>query len=116
MARLAGSRSTRRPPTDARARAWLAMRMLRTFDAPALITACGITRDNAVKYLAELAGAGFVRRLSDYAGGKAGVFREYRIARDSGPKAPITSRDGAVYDQNTSKRYARGGAEIIDAS
>jgi len=116
MARLRGSGSTRRPATDARAKAWASMRVLRRFDAPALISVCGISRDNATKYLAQIAQAGFLRRLSGYAGGKAGVFAEYQIARDSGPRAPIVRLDCTIYDPNTGKRYGRDGAEVFDAN
>lgn len=115
MARTTGAVSTRRPPTDVRASAWESMRMLRRFDAPALMSVCGISRVNVKQYLLQLVRGGFVRRLPGYAQGKAGVFIEYQIARDSGPKAPIASRDGSVYDQNTGKRYGRDGAEVLHA-
>lgn len=110
--RVIGARSSRRPATDARARAWTSMRILRRFTAPDLITSASVTPENAQKYLRELERAGFIRRLPGFRSGVPGHFLTFQLVRNAGPKAPICSKDGLVLDPNTGTRYGIDGEAV----
>ncbi len=100
------------PTTGARARAWTSMRILRRFTIADIMATAEIPRQNASKYLVALEKAGFLARESDNVSGRPGSLIIYRLARNTGPDAPIVDqKTGDVRDCNTNKWYAPGGAE-----
>jgi DNA-binding transcriptional ArsR family regulator len=96
-------RHRRRPARwSKRRQIWQTLRILReeiTKQQVAAIT--GLPYPTVQNYVAYLERAGYVRRLPGR--GKAGAGPgpvRFRLVRDTGPHAPIASRDGRVYDPN----------------
>lgn len=80
-------------PRPARARLWTAMRVLHTFDLPQLALAAGGLTQASAAFLRDLSNAGYLAqiRAADPAKGTPSI---YRLARNTGPKAPtISGRD-----------------------
>ena len=100
MARLPGARSQRRTKYDAQAKLWAAMRILRRFTLPELVTVTAVNYDHTRKFLKRLDQAGYVRKLAANDNGRAGSFAVFCLYRDTGPKPPIIGIDGVAYDQN----------------
>lgn len=104
-------RALKRPPrVSLRQRAWNAMKILRSFTVPGLMTAAanasdGDAEENLRRYCAKLRQAGYLRlaprREPGTAPGSNG-FAIYTLVRDTGPLAPVVSpQRGAVHDFNT---------------
>lgn len=100
---------TRRPDTDKRVKIWLAMRQLIRFDVPTLVMTTEAPKHRVTTFLYKLSRCGYVRKQRVAVHGCAFV---WQLVRDTGPKAPITRKNGNVYDQNTNKCYAPGGEEV----
>lgn len=81
--------------TSARVRIWRAMRMLRTFDLPQLITVAECGHYNAKRYAQALAREGILRVVGNANGGK-GRFVSWQLVHDLGPRAPRLGADGKV--------------------
>lgn len=106
MARVRGAFTKARPSSDARQRAWAAMRFLRTFTAPELQMGAEIAYDNLKKYLTALEKAGYVKRLRPKRNGEAAGHVVWVLIRNTGPKHPIARRNGkGVYDPNTDEVF-----------
>ena len=104
---------TRRPDTDKRVTIWLAMRQLRRFDIPTLIMTTEAPKRRVSEFVYKLSRAGYVRPQRIPSGkGIHGPKYVWQLLRDTGPKAPITRKNGQVYDQNERKCYAPGGAVV----
>lgn len=84
----------------ARERAWQSMRILRVFDLAQILATADISKDNAKKYILRLRRAGYVVCVQDRVNGRPGSRNTYRLARNTGPKAPVPFLDGGVYDPN----------------
>jgi hypothetical protein len=106
---------TRRPETDRRVTIWLAMRQLIRFDIPTLVMTTESAKSGIAVFVYKLSRAGYLRKQRIPTGkGLRGCKFIWQLVRDTGPKPPITRRNGNVRDQNTGKEYAPGGAEVID--
>lgn len=99
------TRAARRPKrTTLRQRAWNAMRILRTFTVPDIVTAIALAGDGAPEksvrsYFRALAEAGYLaksgRRRPGTAPGSNG-YPVYSLRRDTGPVAPVISQVAPV--------------------
>ena len=109
-------------PTPKRDTLWLAMRQMIRFDIPTLVMTTEANRRSAADFVYALAGAGYLRkqRIGNGAGVVGGCRFMWQLVRDTGPKTPITKRDGSVVDQNEQKTYpplnAKGNADAEDAA
>ncbi len=84
---------------------WRAMRALKSFDCRALAGAASteqhpVAFSEAKTYVKLLARAGYLQREIKGGGALASTYRFVR-ARDSGPRAPLVTRDKGVMDGNT---------------
>lgn len=106
---------TRRPETDRRVTVWLAMRQLIRFDIPTLVMTTETVHATTRDYTYRLQRAGYLRMQRVPVAGLHGSKFVYHLVRDTGPKAPITRKNGDVYDQNQNKTYspkpAKGAAD-----
>lgn len=100
MARLPGACSRRRNKHDAQAKLWAAMRILRRFTMPDLMTIAEVKYNRASNFTNQLDKAGYVKKVLPNDNGKAGSYTVYYLYRDTGPKPPIIGIDGVAYDQN----------------
>jgi hypothetical protein len=97
---------TRRPDTDKRVTVWLAMRQLIRFDVATMVMTTEAPKRRVSEFIYKLARAGYLRKQRVATGaGVQGCKFIWHLARDTGPKAPITKRNGDVYDQNENKVY-----------
>ena len=88
------------------------MRILGTFTIADIMATAEIPRQNASKYIVALEKTGFLVRVRDHVSGRPGSLIVYRLARNTGPDAPIVNQTtGEVTDFNTKKQFAPGGAE-----
>ncbi len=85
-------------PTD-RDLAWTWMRQQLEFTSFDLQRA-GMSRPNALKYLAGLEKAGYVKVIQPKVTGPKGTPAVYCLVINSGPQAPMVQRDGSVSDPN----------------
>lgn len=91
----------RRSGQDVRQRAWTAMRIFKTFTSAQIEATAEIERYNLRKYLQALRRAGYLIVLRPKHNGFTGGHAVWRLARDSGTKAPSPRRGGTgVYDPN----------------
>ncbi len=97
-------RTTPPAPETAQARLWRAMRILRRFSRDDLRATCDAGRMCVHDYIAALMKAGYLRKVSP---GRPFV---YLLTRDTGPKPPRASYDGALFDSNVS------ASEVPDAA
>jgi len=97
-------------PDSFRQRAWRAMKVRRVFTIGEVVAdaACGDEgrpRDNAARYINRLAQAGYVKELPRRSPGTAAGsngFKQFRLIRNSGPKAPVFRTGPCVmHDPNT---------------
>ncbi len=86
-----------------RQRLWSAARVLRQFDATTLAMAASTTEAAALQYVRLLVTSGHIAQLSGDAP-ERGSAPAYRIARNSGPKAPYWS-GGRIHDPNQVATY-----------
>lgn len=114
MARTTGSFSKARPAKDKRQRAWASMRCLGRFTTADIQATAEIGKDNLKKYIAALAGAGYIRIGKEKSNGSPSGHTVWRLARNSGPKHPLALNDGTVYDPNTGKRWGKDGKEVAN--
>lgn len=101
MAGTPGMKQKRRPGGEARQRSWTAMRIYKTFTSVQIEAVAEIAGKNLHKYILDLSSAGYLVIWRPKRNGHPGGHTIWRIARDSGPNAPIVrfNRDG-VYDPN----------------
>ena len=86
----------------------MAMRKMRVFTTRGLERITGAKYQNAKRYVAALARAGYLRQE-----GFELQCRKWRLVRDSGPYPPTVRRDGSVFDVNTRTVYEDGvGVEV----
>jgi len=100
----------------ARARLWSAMRVLHTFDLPQLALSAGGLSQASAAFLRDLSRAGYLAEIRA-ADPRTGMPAIYRLARNTGPKAPtVTGCDmgqgrfaRCVVDRNTGDRHELPG-------
>lgn len=111
---------------------WAALKALREFDreelaAASTTPACAVSPDTVRRYLNHLARAGYVtvarraRRTTGKGAGNSSTKTRYRFIRsmNTGPRAPIVSRDKSVVDANNGRVMAEprnGGKECRDST
>lgn len=84
---------------------WRSMRVLKSFDCRALAAAASteqhaVAVDEATTYLRLLSRAGYLR-LDRKGTGRARAIYSFVRSRDTGPRAPLITRDKSVMDGNT---------------
>lgn len=104
-----GSRLSSKP--GARARAWQSMRILRRFTQDELQMTAEISKANVKFFVARLLDAGYLTITQARRGGHSP--NQYQLVRDNGPIAPISWKNGEVFDPNTRQIFGPGGAEIV---
>lgn len=104
MPRTPGAISKRRNKPAAQLRLWAAMRILRRFTLPDLVTIAEVSYDHARKLLNRLDAAGYVRKAVANDNGYPGSYAVFLLYRDTGPKPPVIGLDGVAYDQNLQMR------------
>ncbi len=91
---------------SARQRIWAAMRVLKTFDAPTLRIAAGASERAVATYVDQLQRARYVQMV-ERGFRQTGRVSVYRLARNTGPKCPTTSRPEGkmiLVDNNNGRR------------
>lgn len=97
---------TRRSGQDVRQRVWTAMRIFKIFTAVQIQATADVHRYNLYKYLKALQRSGYLIAHRPKRNGFPGGHAVWRLARDSGPSAPIVRREGnGVYDPNHDTVY-----------
>jgi hypothetical protein len=98
--------------------AWQAMRILRRFTLPQLLTTCPrLAHRTARAYLARLRRCGYVVRVARRISGQPGGADSYSLVRNSGPQAPIARKATvSVFDPNTGLAWGDGGAQLDEAA
>lgn len=86
--------------SDARAKAWQSMRILRAFTIPQLSMTAGIAEGNAFVFTRRLVRAGYLRVVKEREINRPGSRTVYALTRDTGPRHPIPWNSGEVFDQN----------------
>lgn len=82
------------------------MRVLKQFTSAQLEATAEVGPTNLKKYLPALAKAGYLRLARPKRNGQTGGHAVWRLARDTGIKAPIVRFDGSgVYDPNRDVVY-----------
>jgi hypothetical protein len=104
----------RRQTQPAQQQAWQAMRILRRFTMPQLLTTCpALAHRTARHYLARLRRCGYVAKVAGRATGQVGSFDVYGLRRNTGPLAPIARKDSVtMYDPNTQDVWGDGGVLV----
>lgn len=114
MSRLPGATSKTHRVVCARQRVWNSIRVLKRFTAAQLEATATIRRANLQKYLLALDRAGYLTLVRPKQNGKSLGHAIWRLARDTGPRAPIVRTDSSgVYDPNHDALYP-GRAEASD--
>jgi hypothetical protein len=91
---------------DIRQQAWNSIRVLKRFTTAQIEATAAISRDNLRKYLKALHQTGYLVQVRPKQNGKSLGHAVWRLARDSGPRAPIGRTDGSgVYDPNQDTLY-----------
>lgn len=91
---------------SARQRIWAAMRVLKTFDAPTLRMTANATERAVATYIDQLQRARYVQMV-ERGFRQTGRVSVYRLARNTGPKCPTTSRPEGklvLVDNNNGRR------------
>lgn len=87
-------------------RAWNSIRVFKRFTSDQVEATADIRRNNLSKYLKALHQTGYLVRVRPKQNGKSLGHAVWRLARDSGPRAPIVRTDGSgVYDPNQDTLY-----------
>ncbi|GCL64332.1 hypothetical protein [Pseudaquabacterium pictum] len=91
--------------------AWQAMRILRRFTLPQLLTTCPLLAHRTARhYLGRLRRCGYVERVARRMSGVPGSYDTYSLRRNTGPVAPITRKGSlTMYDPNTQDVWGDGG-------
>jgi len=97
----------RRPSSDARARAWTSMRILRNFTVPQLQMTAAISEANIFVYVRCLVRAGYLRIVKERELNRPGSRSVYQLVRNTGPLQPIPQRSGEVYDPNVREVFGQ---------
>ena len=106
MSRTPGSPTKVRRVTDARQRAWNAMRRFKTFTTADLEPVAEINERNLRTYLQALHRAGYLRIARPKRNGAVNGHAVWQLIRNSGPRCPLVRRDGGgVYDPNTDQLH-----------
>lgn len=92
--RTLGAHSKRRPAQELRQRAWNSMRVLRVFTTAQIAATAEISAVNLRKFLPALVRSGYIRVEKPKQNGKAQGHAIWRLARNTGPRAPIVRSDG----------------------
>lgn len=94
--------------------AWQAMRILRRFTLPQLLTTCPkLAHRTARHYLGRLRRCGYVERVARRMSGVPGSYDTYALRRNTGPLAPITRKGSlTMYDPNTQDVWGDGGVLV----
>jgi len=101
----------RRPSSDARAKAWISMRVLQHFTLPQLQMTAGITEGNLFVFMRRLVRAGYLRIVKEREINCPGSRTVYQLVRNTGPLQPIPWNNGEVYDQNTREVFGQPKCE-----
>jgi hypothetical protein len=83
------------------------MRRHQQFTIAELQALSEIGEDNARKYLKALAAVGIVKVIKERRSGEVLGHIVWQLAKDLGPKRPLTWKDGRVYDPNTDTVFER---------
>jgi len=101
-----GMQQRHRAGLDIRQQAWNSIRVLKRFTSAQVEATAEISRDNLRKYLKALDRAGYLVLAKPKRNGKSLGHAVWRLARDSGPRAPIVRTAGSgVYDPNQDTLY-----------
>lgn len=96
----------RRSGLDVRQQAWNSIRVLKRFTSAQIEATAEIQEENLRKYLKALDRAGYLVLCRPKQNGKPMGHAVWRLARDSGPRAPLVRFDGSgVYDPNHDALY-----------
>lgn len=110
MPRTPGSLSQAHRVPGARQRLWNSIRVLKRFTSAQLEATAAVNPANLQKYLLALDHAGYLALARPKQNGKAMGHAVWRLARDSGPLAPIVRANGSgVYDPNQATLYPYRG-------
>jgi hypothetical protein len=106
MPRAPGSSSKTHRVVCARQRLWNSIRVLKRFTAAQIEATAEVSPANLQKYLLALDRSGYLVKVRPKQNGCPGGHALWRLARDSGPRAPIVRNDGSgVYDPNQDQLY-----------
>jgi len=97
----------RRPSSDARAKAWVSMRILQQFTLPQLQMTSGISEGNLFVYLRRLVQVGYLWIVKEHEINRPGSRTTYQLVRNTGPLHPIPQRTGEVYDPNVQQVFGQ---------
>lgn len=107
MPGVEGMTQRHRAGLDVRQQAWASMRVFKVFTTEQIEATAGITRDNLRKYVKALHRAGYLCIARPKQNGKSQGHAIWRLARNSGTRAPIVRMDGSgVYDPNHDALYS----------
>ncbi|MFH1984150.1 MAG: hypothetical protein ABIL58_20105 [Pseudomonadota bacterium] len=107
MAGVRGMHSKKPRPGTGRCKMWQTMRIMRRFAVPDLCRTSGASPSNAAKFIARLAGHGYLAANGNYAGGRPGEYQAWRLVRDVGPDYPTVC---SVCGRPIGERCRRGDA------
>jgi len=106
VSRNVGSITRKRAVTDARQRAWNAMRILKTFTLADVGPVADIGERNLRTYLNALYRSGYLAVERPKRNGHVNGHVVWRLTRNSGAKRPHPLRDGSgLYDPNRDQVY-----------
>lgn len=106
MPRTPGATSQTHRVVCARQRLWNSICVLKRFTSAQIEATAEVSPANLQKYLQALARAGYLVLVRPKQNGKSLGHAVWRLARDSGPRAPIVRTDGSgVYDPNHDTLY-----------
>lgn len=106
MSGTPGMHQRGRDGLDIRQQAWNSIRVIKRFTSAQIEATAAISRDNLRKYLKALHQTGYLVQVRPKQNGKSLGHAVWRLARDSGPSAPIVRTDGSgVYDPNQDHLY-----------
>jgi hypothetical protein len=99
-------KSPRPKGSEVHQRAWNSIRVFKRFTSGQIEATADIRCNNLNKYLKALHRTGFLVQVRPKQNGKSLGHAVWRLARDSGPHAPIVRTDGSgVYDPNQDQLY-----------
>ncbi|MEI2740927.1 MAG: hypothetical protein V9G63_10045 [Candidatus Competibacter sp.] len=101
-----GMTQRQRSGLDARQRIWNTVRVFKQVSIEQAQATAEVSASNAQKYLRALLRAGYLQIARPKQSGKTGGHAIYRLARNTGPRAPIVRTGGdGVYDPNQDVFY-----------
>lgn len=87
---------------SSRARVWETIRAMQLVTVPEICMITGAKPNNVMRYMRALELAGYVRKQRTKA---EGIWLQYRMVKNTGPKAPVQKLIRQVWDPNTGELW-----------